>query len=113
MTISLNPEKIEVVDGNYTNSRYWQERISEITYFNESDCFILIKSGENDINVDFDLDVIGSSYYDPGDYYTAPYYENEINSVDINLKMISINDVEVKVTKELNEKIKILIKSII
>lgn len=113
MKISLNPEKVEVVDGDYTNSNYWRERISESNYFNESDRFILIKSEKDEINVDFDLDVVGSNFYDPGDYYTPPYYESEINSVDINLKMITINDIEVKITKELNEKVVNLIKTII
>lgn len=111
-TLSLDPRKVEVVDGIYENSRNWKDSIKN-GYLEGEDCWILIKSGDNELSIDFDMCVIGTSIYDPGDYYTAPYYESVIDNVDIEVKNILINEIEVKLTPELSKKIIFLIQSLI
>ena len=112
-TLSLDPKKVEVIDGDYENSKNWKDSIDENGYLQGENSWILLKSENNEISIDFDMYITGSSVYDPGDDYVAPYYESFIDNVDIEVKNVLINEVEVKLTPELIKKISFLIESII
>jgi hypothetical protein len=55
------------------------------------------------IVVDYEINVSGSSSYDSGDYWTAPSYDVDVDSVDISVTTVSIDEYEVELTSELKK----------
>jgi hypothetical protein len=113
MRLSLDPKNIFVVDGEYTNSTYWSEKIYENNHIFDDECWICFESSGFLVNVEFDLSVSGYTYSDRGDFWTPSYSETTIDEVILNVKSVQINDYPLNLKMDLRKKFEEVVKSII
>lgn len=88
--ITTSDEFIDLIlenDGSF-------KKDSQIIWFKTNDL-------KNDVNVEYEIYVSGSVDHDPGDYWTPPYTDVDINDIDIEIKSVYIDDIELELTKEI------------
>lgn len=114
-TLTLNPKSVEVIEGDYIHSSGWADEMASTgsTYLNLEKSWIVLKSNGFEITIDFDLCVSGWEESDSGDYYTPPYSQINIDSVDITVLSVEIDGYSVELTKELSNKLEDLIDKLI
>lgn len=114
----LYDQKFSVIEGDYIPVDKWEDLIIE-SYYDcgagsfSHDGFVIIKSQDFEISIDFDLYVRGVVNYDPGDYLNPPFTSVDILEDDINIHDVyidgDISDVGLDVKRFLSK----IIKSVI
>ena len=56
-----------------------------------------------EVVVGFELTVSGTHSFDPGDYYTPPYSECDIDDIDVYITDLYVDEYEVELTKEIKD----------
>jgi hypothetical protein len=112
MENSIFNQNMLLIDGNYTESKYWDEKITEGEgSFSEKDVFITFNSNESNINITFNLYVSAKIETSIGDYHTPTFTDIHVDNVSIDIISIEIDEEELEITKELrdffNNKIKL------
>lgn len=62
------------------------------------------------VEVCFEMSIIGRHSYDTGDYYTPSYSDCTIDSIEVDITNITIDDYEVELTKDITEILEKVIK---
>jgi hypothetical protein len=106
ITYLINFQNLKVSDKDIVNNNDFEELILENEgSFTRDDQVIWFKSddlGEDvEVSVEYEIYVSGSVDYDPGDYWTPPYTDVDINDIDIEIKSVYIDDIELELTKEI------------
>jgi hypothetical protein len=102
----INFQNLKVSDKEIINNDDFKELILENEGpFRKDSQVIFFKSddlGEDSkVSVEYEIYVSGGIYQDPGDYFTPPYTDAYINDVYIEIKFVYIDDIELKLTKEI------------
>lgn len=103
MTIySINFQELELVDKDIITNEDFENLIVENEgLFTRDNQTIWFKNGDIEISVEYEICVSGSVDYDPGDYWTPPYSDVDINDVDIEIKSVYVDDIELELTNEI------------
>lgn len=102
-TYSLNFDdlKVKLDECEFTKNDCWDELICENEGSFGEDGIIIFDLNGIEAYVNFKFYVDGIVSHDPGDYWTPPYTDVDINGVDIEIEEFYIDDIEVKLTKEM------------
>lgn len=116
ITYSINFENLKVVEKDILDNNDFVDLILENEgSFTKDEQIIWFKSDELgddvDISVEYEVCVSGSVDYDPGDYWTPPYTDVDINEIDIDIKTVYIDDIEFELTPEIEKLLLDKIKS--
>lgn len=103
MTIySINFQELELVDKDIiTNEDFDNLIVENEGLFTRDNQTIWFKNNDIEISVEYEIYVSGSVDHDPGDYWTPPYTDVDINDIDIEIKSVYIDDIELELTKEI------------
>lgn len=103
MTIySINFQELELVDKDIiTNEDFDNLIIENEGLFTRDNQTIWFKNNDIEISVEYEIYVSGSIDHDPEDYWTPPYTDVDINDIDIEIKSVYIDDIEIELTKEI------------
>lgn len=106
ITYLINFQNLKVSDKDIVNNNDFEELILENEgSFTRDDQVIWFKSddlGEDvEVSVEYEIYVSGSVDHDPGDYWTPPYTDVDINDIDIEIKSVYIDDIDLELTKEI------------
>lgn len=112
-TLLLEAKSVNVLEGDYTHSNDWGSKLFESNVMSEKDNWIMFESNGFEVLVDFDLEVTGNLEFVREDEMTPDYFEENIESIEINIKSVEIDGYGVSITSELNENLTNLIKKII
>ncbi len=90
----------------------WEELIceDEDEYFTRDDQYILFDMNGIEVSICFGLTVRGRVTSDPGDYWTPPSCEVDILDVDVDVTDFYVDDIDVKLDKDLTRKLESLVK---
>lgn len=99
-------QNLKVSDKDIISNDYFADLILENEgSFTKDGQIIWFKSddlGEDvEVSVEYEIYVSGSVDYDPGDYWTPPYTDVDINDIDIEINSVCIDDIELELTKEI------------
>jgi hypothetical protein len=112
ITYSINFENLKVVEKDILDNNDFIDLILENEgSFTRDSQIIWFKSDDIDISVEYEVCVSGSVDHDPGDYWTPPYTDVDINEVDIDIKTVYIDDIEFELTPEIEKLLLDKIKS--
>lgn len=109
--ILINESNVEIIDGDYIKSSDFIDIYNEGEMCNSTNEFIVLKSGENILEIDYELDVDFSIDESTGDYYTPATRDIDVNDFNITIKSFKFNDAKVDISKELNIFLQNLIKN--
>lgn len=101
--ITFNPNKTNLVDGDFLKDADIVDRIYEDGSFVVKEQFMSFDCEGVSITIDYEINVSGKSYYDKGDYWTPPSYDVNIDSIDITINSVTIDEYEVELTSDLND----------
>jgi len=101
--ITFNAENTKLVDGDFIKDNDITDKVYEDGSFTLDDQWMSFDCNGVSIVVDYEISVSGSSSYDSGDYWTPPSYDVDIDSVDISVTSVNIDEYEVELTSELKE----------
>lgn len=106
ITYLINFQNLEVSDKDIVSNDDFTDLILENEgSFTKDGQIIWFKSDELDkdveVSVEYEIYVSGSVDHDPGDYWTPPYTDLDINDIDIEIKSVYIDDIELELTKEI------------
>ena len=112
--ITFNPSKSKLVSGDYIKSSEFEDLICDGEgNCSETDQFVELECDGFNIVVTYDLYIDGSISYDRGDYWTPDYTEVTVNTVDVTIKSIEIDEYEVELTKEMAKLFENIVKQLI
>jgi len=112
--ITFNPSKSKLVSGDYIKSSEFEDLICDGEgNSSETDQFVELECDGFNIVVTYDLYIDGSISYDRGDYWTPDYTEVTVNTVDVTIKSIEIDEYEVELTKEMAKLFENIVKQLI
>jgi len=112
--ITINPSKSKINWGDYKPSSEFENLVYDGEGSStESDQFIELECGGFKIAVSYDLYVDGSISYEKGDYDSPDYTEINVNTVDVTIKSIEIDEYEVELTKEMSKLFENIVKQLI
>lgn len=104
-------KNIKFLDGDFVNKSETCELIYESGGFSKKEQYMNFESDGIDITVEYTLDANGTSYEEPGDYYTPPVSEVIIDKFDITIVSITIDGYEVELEKEMISNFKKVVES--
>ena len=99
--ITFNTGNTKFVDGEFIKNDDIYDKIYEDGSFTLDDQWMSFDCNGVSIVVDYEISVSGSSSYDSGDYWTAPSSDVDIDSVDIYVTAVSIDEYEVELNPTL------------
>jgi len=109
-----NYSDIKIVDGDYTNSSSFERLILDYDgctkMVNE---FIEIETNGSKIVIFYDIRIEGHSTIEKGDELTPDFIYVDVDSVDIDIQSIEINDSVTELTSELKSKFEKIVKELI
>lgn len=109
--IIINESNVEIIDGDYIKSSDFIDIYNEDDVCNSTNEFIVFKSGENTLEIDYELDVDFSIDESTGDYYTPATRDIDVSDFNITIKSFKFNDMSVTLSKELDVFLQNLIKN--
>lgn len=109
--ILINESNIEIIDGDFIKSSDFIDIYNEGETCNSKDEFIIFKSGDNTLEIDYELGVDFSIDESTGDYYTPATKDIYVDDFDVTIKSFKFNDMDVDLSKDLNLFLEKLIKS--
>ena len=101
--ITFNTENTKFVDGDFIKDNDIADKVYEDGSFTLDDQWMSFDCNGISIVVDYEISVSGSSSYDSGDYWTPPSCDIDIDSVDISVTAVNIDEYEVELTPELKK----------
>ena len=112
-TYSMDFNSMTFKNGDFVDSNLWPNLIKEHEgIFSSEDEFMTFEYLGIELIVSFNLSVTGVTSYDPGDYWTPPYSEFEMDDADIEIKGITIDEYDVELNNEIIEQVKVIINKI-
>lgn len=101
-TYNLNIENLIFLDSDCTKSQDFEELIceNEGSFSREGEYMIFDMNG-NELVISYDLSVSGRVDYDPGDYWTPPSCDIDIDYEDISVTDVTLDEYNIELTKEL------------
>ena len=112
--ITFNPSKSKLITGDYLPSSDFEDRIFDGEgSSSETDQFIELNCDGFTIIVFYDLYIGGSITYSRGDYWTPDYTEVNVNTIDVTINSIEIDEYEVELTKEMSKIFENIVKQLI
>ncbi len=109
--ILINESNIEIIDGDFIKSSDFIDIYNEGEVCNSDEQFIIFKSGENTLEIDYSLDVDFSVDESAGNYYTPATKDICVDDFDVTIKSFKFNDMDVDLSKDLNLFLEKLIKN--
>lgn len=101
--ITFNPNNTNLVDGDFIKDNDFADKIYEDGSFTLNDQWMSFDCNGVNITIDYEISVSGTSSYDGGDYWTPPSYDVDIDSVDITINSVHIDEYEVELTSDLKK----------
>ena len=112
--ITFNPSKAKLITGDYLPSSQFEDRIFDGEgSSSETDQFVSLQCDGFNIVVTYDLYIDGSISYSRGDYWTPDYTEVNVDTIDVTIKSIEIDEYEVEMTKEMSKLFENIVKQLI
>ena len=112
--ITFNPSKSKLVSGDYVRSSEFEDLIFDGEgSSSENDQFVELECDGFNIMVTYDLYIDGSISYSRGDYWTPEYTEVNVDTIDVTIKSIEIDEYEVQLTKEMALLFETIVKQLI
>lgn len=112
--IQFNLSHAKIVDGDYQKSNTFEDSIFDgegySSYRNE---FIILECDGFEIAIYYNLDLIGNIIHTRGDYWTPSYTEVEIDTIDVTIDTVTVDEYEVELTSELIEAFEKIVKKLI
>lgn len=113
-TYSIDFNNMSLIDGSYIKPHRWMDIIEENGgSFIADNQYIVFKSGDTEVVIDFELSVSGWVDYDGGDYYTPPSSDGDIDDVDISINGITVDEIEVEMSPDIKKMAKKAISDIL
>lgn len=106
----INLNKLKLKDSDFIKSSDWEDLIIENDGVRGENQFMIFESEGSEIIVNFDLCVSGRIYRDSGDYLNPPYTDVEITDIDVDITSLTVDEYEVKLTKEFEANLELEIK---
>jgi hypothetical protein len=100
--ITFNPKFTNLVDGDFIKNNEIYDKVCEDGSFSIEQ-YMSFKCENFDIVVNYEITVDGKTFYDKGDYWTPPSYDVDINSIDITIVNVFIDDYEVELNSDLKK----------
>lgn len=112
--ITFNPSKSKIISGDYIKSSEFENIIFDGEGdSSETDQFVELECDGFNIVVIYDLYVDGTISYSRGDYWTPDYTEVDVDTIDVTIKSIEIDEYEVELTKEMATIFETIVKQLI
>jgi len=112
--ITFNPSKAKLITGDYLPSSQFEDRIFDGEgSSSETDQFVSLQCDGFNIVVTYDLYIDGSISYSRGDYWTPDYTEVNVDTIDVTINSIEIDEYEVELTKEMSKIFENIVKQLI
>lgn len=102
-SIIFNTQNTKFVEGDFIGNDDFADKICEVGSFTVTDQWMSFECNEAYINVNYIISVSGSLSYDNGDYWTPPSHDVDIDSVDISITSVTIDDYLVELNDELEK----------
>lgn len=100
-SVNFDDLKVKLDESDFVKNDNWCELICENEgSFSEYGMIAFDLYGVESY-VNFKLNVSGQIYHDNGDYWTPPSTDVDIDYVDIEIEEFYINEIEVKLTKDI------------
>jgi hypothetical protein len=106
----INLNKLKLKDSDFIKSSDWEDLIIENDGVRGENQFMIFESDGSEVIVNFDLCVSGRIYRDSGDYLNPPYTDVEITDIDVDITSLTVDEYEVKLTKEFEANLELEIK---
>jgi hypothetical protein len=106
----INLNKLKLKDSDFIKSSDWEDLIIENDGVRGENQFMVFESDGSEVIVNFDLCVSGRIYRDSGDYLNPPYTDVEITDIDVDITSLTVDEYEVKLTKEFEANLELEIK---
>lgn len=106
----INLDKLKLKDSDFIKSSDWEDLIIENDGVRGENQFMIFESDGSEVIVNFDLCVSGRIYRDSGDYLNPPYTDVEITDIDVDITSLTVDEYEVKLTKEFEANLELEIK---
>jgi hypothetical protein len=106
----INLDKLKLKDSDFIKSSDWEDLIIENDGVRGENQFMVFESDGSEVIVNFDLCVSGRIYRDSGDYLNPPYTDVEITDIDVDITSLTVDEYEVKLTKEFEANLELEIK---
>lgn len=98
---SIDLNNLKFVDGDFTKSDNFSDLLLDnegsFTMNNES---MVFEFNDKEVLVEYTLYVDGTITSEDGDWYTPGYTDVEVDNIDIDISSITVDGVEVILTKE-------------
>jgi hypothetical protein len=98
-TYSLNFDNLKTSES--IDKSDWDSLLCENEGYFTADYDLMFNVDGLEVYIDFTVSVRGYVSYDPGDYWTPPYSETEINDIDIEINNVVIDEYDLELNKEL------------
>jgi hypothetical protein len=98
-TYSLNFDNLKTTGSIDTSD--WDSLLCENEGCFDADYDLTLDIDGLEVYIDFTVSVDGYVSYDPGDYWTPPCSETEINNIDIEINNVVVDEYDLELTKEL------------
>ena len=114
MTITnIDTTKLKLVESDFSDYSILTEQILEDGSAYVKDQFVDFDYDGKILSVSFNTTASGNVFDDPGDYWTAPYSEVNINDLDIEITQILLDESPIEITKESKAKLVKLIEELL
>lgn len=100
---AYNIDNIKLLHGDFSKSESWDDMIMNGGSFVKDNQYMTFDNNGSEVTVGFELSVIGTHTYDPGDYDTPPYSDCDISDVNILIDYLTIDDESIDTNKETND----------
>jgi len=113
-TYTINFNDMKFLHGDYIKSDDMSELIIENDGYIKKDCqYMTFDYLGIEVSVGFEMSVSGRYSSDPGDYWTPPSSDCDIEDIEIDIVDLTIDEYDVELTKEITDILEELIKKTI
>jgi len=97
---NIDIKKLKLVESDFSDYQNLTEQILEDGCAYVKDQFVDFDYDGMILSITFNTSASGDVFDDPGDYWTAPYSEVNINDIDIEITQILLDEITIEITKE-------------
>ena len=107
-------DDLKFIEGDYTKPELFSELILDNDgSFTLNDESMYFSMGDIEVNVKYSLYLEGRVLEEIGDWYTPGSTEVTVDEADVDINTVTINDIEIDLTKEDYRKITRLVESLL
>lgn len=112
--IQFNPSKSTITNKDFTPYSDFENLIEEGEGFAtlKDECMILDCEGF-EVSINYNVDITGHVYFEKGDWWTPSSVEVEVDTVDVTITSITVDEYDVDLTPELVSVFEKVVKKLI